>query len=174
MTAPVFVDTNVFLYARDSRDAPKQRAATEWLGMLWEDRSGRTSVQVLSEYYVNATRKLARDEAWDDIHALLSWEPQQIDQALLLRGREVQLRYQVSWWDALIVAAAQVQGCGLLLTEDLQDHAVYGGVTVRSPFTLCVGDASTSYVDVPTPPSRHRRPGRPKRKPGNQRRIGNR
>jgi predicted nucleic acid-binding protein len=83
---------------------------------------------VLSEYYVNVTRKLdpglSANEAWDDVQALLAWDPQPIDGALLQRGQSVSSRYGLSWWDSLVVAAAQAQGCSLLLTEGLQDRAV--------------------------------------------------
>lgn len=167
MTAPVFVDTNVLLYWRDARDPTKQARAAEWLAQLWRERTGRTSAQVLSEYYVNVTRKLdpglAPDEAWDDVHALLAWEPQAIDGPLLERGRAVGSRYGLSWWDSLVVAAAQTQGCALLLTEDLQDGARYGGVTVRSPFTLSIEEGTARYAAAPATVRRTRRPGRPRR-----------
>lgn len=166
MTAPVFVDTNVFLYARDAGEVAKQPRAVAWLEYLWREQIGRTSVQVLSEYYVNVTRKLspglAPDEAWDDVQALLTWHPQPVNDALLLRGREIELRYQLSWWDSLVVGAAQLQGCAVLLTEDLQDGGMFGGVAVRSPFTLAVEEAAAVYAVAPgaarRPPSR----GRPK------------
>ena len=58
MTELVFVDTNVLVYARDTRDLRKQQRATEWLDRLWRQQSGRTSVQVLNEYFVTVTRKL--------------------------------------------------------------------------------------------------------------------
>lgn len=166
MTAPAFVDTNVLLYWRDNRHPAKQARAAAWLEQLWREQSGRTSTQVLSEYYVNVTRKLAPglppDEAWDDVQALLAWEPQPIDGALLQRGRTVCSRYGLSWWDGLVVAAAQAQGCTLLLTEDLQDGAVYGGVTVRSPFTLSLGEGTAAYGAAPAAESRHRPRGRPR------------
>ena len=167
MTVPVFVDTNVFLYARDSREATKQTLAAEWLAFLWQEQTGRTSVQVLSEFYVNATRKLSpglsADAAWDDVQSLMAWRPQPLDEAILTGGRQIQARYGLSWWDSLVVAAAQEQGCGLLLTEDLQDGMVFGGVTSRSPFTLrCREDAGT-YLVAPTITSRHRGRGRPRR-----------
>jgi predicted nucleic acid-binding protein len=167
MTAPVFVDTNVLLYWRDARDPAKQARAAEWLAHLWREQTGRTSTQVLSEYYVNVTRKLdpglKPDEAWDDVHALLAWEPQAVDVPLLERGRSVGSRYGLSWWDGLVVAAAQTQGCSLLLTEDLQDGAVYGGVSVRSPFTLSLGEGAAVYAAAPSAARRPRRRGRPKR-----------
>jgi predicted nucleic acid-binding protein len=167
MTAPVFVDTNVLLYWRDGRHPAKQARAAAWLAHLWREQTGRTSTQVLSEYYVNVTRKLAPglspDEAWDDVQTLLAWEPQPIDGPLLQRGRTVGSRYRLSWWDGLVVAAAQVQACSLLLTGDLQDGAVYGGLTVRSPFTLSLGEEAAAYGAAAAAAPRHRRRGRPSR-----------
>jgi predicted nucleic acid-binding protein len=167
MTAPVFVDTNVLLYWRDGRHAAKQVRAAEWLALLWREQRGRTSTQVLSEYYVNVTKKLdpglPAGEAWDDVEALLAWEPQPIDGALLRRGRAVEVRYGLSWWDSLVVAAAQAQGCSLLLTEDLQDGAAYGGVTARNPFTLSLGEEAAAYGAAPAAAPRHRSRGRPRR-----------
>lgn len=166
MTAPVFVDTNVLLYARDAGEAAKQPRAAAWLEYLWREQLGRTSVQVLSEYYVNVTRKLAPglapDEAWDDVQALLTWHPQPVDDVLLRRGREVELRYRLSWWDSLVVGAAQLQGCTVLLTEDLQDGAVFGGVAVRSPFTLAIEEAMATYAVTPSAMKGHPSRGRPK------------
>ena len=87
MTAPVFVDTNVIVYARDAREPAKQRLAETWLDHLWHERLGRISFQVLSEYYVSVTRKLdpglTPEEAWDDVNALLAWHPRPIDRAVL-------------------------------------------------------------------------------------------
>jgi predicted nucleic acid-binding protein len=166
MTAAVFVDTNVFLYARDAREPRKQAAAASWLGALWREQAGRTSMQVLSEFYVNATRapsRLTADAAWEGVHALLAWNPLPIDRAVLETTREVERRYRLNWWDCQVVAAAQLQGCSLLLTEDLQDGATYGGVTVRSPFTLAVSEAASSYHAAPAIASRHRPRGRPRK-----------
>lgn len=166
MTAPIFVDTNVFLYARDAGEPVKRPRAAAWLEHLWREQLGRTSIQVLSEYYVNLTRKLdpglPPDEAWDDVEMLLTWNPVAIDAAVLKVGRDIERRYALSWWDSLIVAAARLQGCSLLLTEDLQDGAVLAGVTVRSPFTSTIAEASALYHSLPTVASRHRKRGRPR------------
>ena len=163
----LFVDTNVFIYARSAREPAKQRLAMDWLDHAWREQSGRTSLQVLSEYYVNMTRKvdppLDPHEAWDDVQALLTWNPLPVDRALVEAGRGVEARYRLSWWDSLIVAAAQLQGCTLLLTEDLQDGASYGGVTVRSPFTLAVSEGAATYRAGPMLASRHRARGRPRK-----------
>ncbi len=166
MTAPVFVDTNVFLYARDAGEPAKQPRAIDWLEYLWREQLGRTSAQILSEYYVNVTRTLTPglppEEAWDDVQALLTWNPHPIDEAVLRRGREIERRYRLSWWDSLVVGAAQLQGCALLLTEDLQDGGVYGGVTARSPFTLGLEEAAAAYTVAPVATRRHPARGRPK------------
>ena len=163
----IFVDTNVFIYARQANEPAKRPLAQAWLDNLWREQSGRTSMQVLSEYYVNVTRKIdpprEAHDAWDDVRALMTWNPVPMDRALLEAGRNVEARYRLSWWDSLIVAAAQVQGCTLLLTEDLQDGASYGGVTVRSPFTLAVSEAAATYGAQPVVASRHRPRGRPRK-----------
>lgn len=167
MTAPVFVDTNVFLYARDARDAVKQQRAAGWLEHLWRERLGRTSAQVLSEYYVTVTRKLDPGlpllEAWEDVDALFAWRPQAVDEALMRRGHEIEQRHRLSWWDSLVVAAAQTQGCALLLSEDFQDGATYAGVIVRSPFTFAAEENSAAYPTSPSTAPRHPPRGRPKR-----------
>lgn len=164
MTVPVFVDANVFLYARDLDEVRKRPLARAWLEYLWREALGRTSIQVLSEYYVNLKRKGARAEAdaWDDVRMYLAWNPREIDEDVFLRGREVEQRYRLSWWDSLVVAAAQLQDCGVLLTEDLRDGAVFGTVTIRSPFTLAAGAPAGQYA-VPSAPRRHRTRGRPRR-----------
>ena len=166
MTAPVFVDTNVFVYARDASESLKQPQAAQWLDHLWREQLGRTSTQVLSEYYVTVTRTLDPgldpDDAWDDVETLFTWRPIATDVALLKRGREIEQRYRLSGWDSLLIGAAQFQGCALLLTEDLQDGAVYGGVSVRSPFTLHLGEEASAYSAVAVA-KRLRKRGRPKR-----------
>jgi predicted nucleic acid-binding protein len=169
MTGPCFVDSNVLVYWRDARDPEKQARASEWLDLLWREQRGRISVQVLSEFYSVMTGKLggriSPDEAWRDVVAFLSWAPQPIDAELLWKARDVQIRHQLNWWDAQIVAAAQLQGCALLLTEDLQDRAEYGGVVVQNPFTLGVEEERSAYKALPRLESRHRGRGRPRKNP---------
>jgi len=167
MTAPVFVDTNVILYARDAGEPQKQPRAAAWLEWLWRQQLGRTSMQVLSEYYVNVTRKLdpglAPEVAWEDVVALLTWRPQPTDDTLLERGREIELRHRLSWWDCLVVGAAQLQGCAVLLTEDLQDGGVYGCVTVRNPFTHALDEPIPAYASAPPTVRGHPARGRPRK-----------
>lgn len=167
MTAAVFVDTNVFVYARHTRDPRKQALASEWLERLWLERSGRTSLQVLCECYAILTSKLdppfTADEARDYVSSLLTWNPPPVDADVVTRAFEVQRRHRLNWWDCLIVSSAQVQGCSVLLTEDLQDQAVFGSVTVCSPFTLGVSEDLASYAMHEPAISTHRRRGRPRK-----------
>jgi predicted nucleic acid-binding protein len=138
MSDNIFVDTSILLYARDSSEPEKQVIAARRLDELWDGRNGKISVQVLNEYFVNVTQKLnpglSPDEAWDDVEALSVWKPQQIDMPVLQRGYAVQRRYGLSWWDSLIVAAAEASGCAIILSEDLAHDAQYFGITIENPF----------------------------------------
>lgn len=136
MIAPVFVDTNVFLYALDREDHKKQEAARTWREELWKRRLGRISFQVLQEFYVNAIQKWPenRDEVRAEVKDLLAWQPVMVDASILERGWRIQDRYQLSFGDALIVAAARSIECRYLLTEDLQMNQDLEGITVISPF----------------------------------------
>lgn len=133
-----FVDTNVLLYWRDASQAEKQFLAKAWLDHLWDQQTGRLSTQVLAEYYTNVSRKLSKPlpapEAWKDVNAFLAWNPRPIDRDTLIRARDIEARYKLSWWDCQIVAAAQLEHCSVLLTEDLQDGMRFGDLTVRNPF----------------------------------------
>jgi len=159
-----FVDANVLVYARDLRDPQKRQRAAQWLESLWAERRGRTSCQVLSEFYAVATRKLhvPADQAWDEAARYFAWSPQVIDAALLRRAREIERRYQTSWWDSMIVAAAQVQDCVILLTEDLQEGMTFGTLAVRSPFSSVVEQPPADYAVARAHPL-HRPRGRPRR-----------
>jgi predicted nucleic acid-binding protein len=136
MNAPVFVDTNVFVYALDRGDLKKQQAAWAWRAELWKRRTGRTSFQELQGFYVKVTQKwpAARDGAWAEVRDLLAWRPLAVDAALLEQGWRIQDRYRLSFWDSLIVAAAKSAACRYLLTEDLQADQNIDGVIVVNPF----------------------------------------
>jgi len=134
----VFVDTNVLVYDQDASEANKQPVAHRWLEHLWRTRRGRLSAQVLSEYYVTVTRKLSPSRSPElaraDVRDLLLWRPVPIDGGVLGGAWALEDRYGLSWWDALVVSAAQVAGCAHLLTEDLQDGQDFDGVRVLDPF----------------------------------------
>jgi predicted nucleic acid-binding protein len=136
MTALVFVDSNVLIYAVDEGNPKKHEAAKLWRAGLWKSRRGRVSFQVLQEFYANVTRKWppARDQVQAEIRSLLSWHPVAIDAEILESGWQLQERYKISFWDSLIVAAAKASSCRYLLTEDLQADQDFEGVTVVDPF----------------------------------------
>jgi len=168
MTGRTFVDSNVLVYARDTRDRAKQARAADWLAMLWRARTGRIGIQVLWEYYVTVTRKLrpglSADEAWDDVRLLMSWRPQPLDEQLLEHGRDIERRFRWSWWDSLVVAAAQLQDCSTLLSEGFQNGMEFDTVVVSNPFALKAGESGPPYNVAETAIPRHRPRGRPKRR----------
>jgi predicted nucleic acid-binding protein len=137
MTGAVFVDTNVLLYARDARVKSKHARALDWMRALWDSGAGRLSVQVLNEFYANAAAKLKVPQtlARDDVRRLWAWQPWVPDELTFEAAWALQDRYNLSYWDAQIVAAAQQLGCEWLLSEDLQDGQSFGSVQVISPFT---------------------------------------
>ena len=148
MTVRCFVDASLLLQARDPRERTKQARAAEWLDRLWQQRSGRTSVEVLSEFYVTATRELAipADLAWDEVQRYFAWAPQETNESLMRRAREIQRRYSLGWWDGCVVAAAQMQDCLILLTEDLPPGSVFGALSVRNPHTGLMQEPAAGYA----------------------------
>jgi len=144
MNAKVFVDTNILVYARDSSETEKQQKAKQWIAHLWKNRSGRLSYQSFNEYYVVTTQRLkpglSKEQARADLNALEAWNPLTVNKKVIDNAWKIQDRYQFSWWDSLILSAAQIQGCEVLLSEDLQDGQVVGGVRVVNPFLVEVFD----------------------------------
>jgi len=139
MTA-VFVDTSVLIYGEDGADATKQTRALAWLRELWQRRCGRLSMQVLDEFYVNATRMLkpamSGGDARAEVRRYQRWHPWQIDQATIEAAWAIESRFRMGYWDALIIAAAQQQGCELLLSEELQHEQRFDNVQVVNPFIV--------------------------------------
>ena len=134
----IFVDTNVLVYSRDSSEPAKQKQALVWMTFLWDRKNGRISYQVLQEFYATVTGKLQPGlrvlTAREDIKALLTWNPLPVDGQVIRGAWELQDRNKLSWWDALIVSAAQMAQCQYLLTEDLQEAQKFGEVQVINPF----------------------------------------
>jgi predicted nucleic acid-binding protein len=141
MSAPrnlQFVDTNVLIYAHDVSARYKHVRAQELIRGLWASREGCLSIQVLQEFYVNVTQKVAKplapEEAADVVAALAAWEVHCPDVEDVLDAIRLQGSYQTSFWDAMIIASAIQLGCHTIWSEDLNREQVYDGVTVRSPF----------------------------------------
>lgn len=134
----IFVDTNVLVYSRDASEPSKQKKAIAWIAHLWREKNGCVSFQVLNEFYITVTKKLQpgidQKNAREDIRSLLAWHPIPVDDRVIYGAWHIQDRYKLSWWDALIVSAAQVSKCRYLLTEDLQENLNMGGIEIINPF----------------------------------------
>jgi predicted nucleic acid-binding protein len=134
-----FVDTNVLIYAFDVSAGAKQASAQQLLERLWDTGTGCLSVQVLQEFFVTTTRKVARpltvDEAADRIREFATWKVFTPTANDVLAGIALQKQAQLSFWDAMVVQAAAELGCDLLWTEDLNDGQLLRGVRIRNPFT---------------------------------------
>lgn len=140
-----FVDTNVLLYAYDRSAGPRHRRAAALIGELGERRAGAVSVQVLQEFYVNATRKIAEpldhDAAVARLRAFSRWPLHTPGTRDVIAAAELAHRAQLSFWDAMIVRSAAVMGCQVLWSEDLQHGQRVGGVVIRDPFAPAADDA---------------------------------
>jgi len=136
MTTPVFVDTNVLLYAVST--AEEESAERRVARRLLEAENWGLSVQVLQEFYVNATGKLAHTLPEGDAMRFLAQIMRRpvvaLTPDLFLRAVEVKNRYQISYWDAAVVAAALTLGCETLYTQDLSDGQDYDGLRAVDPF----------------------------------------
>lgn len=134
-----FVDANVLVYAFDASAGRKQRAAQALLERLWENNTGCVSVQVLQEFFVTVTKKVAQplpvEEAKARIGELKAWRVFAPTADDVLAAIDLHAEARVGFWDALIVLAAAESGCDVLWTEDLSDGQVMRGVRVRNPFT---------------------------------------
>lgn len=133
---PVFLDTNILLYSISSHpdEAGKRKRA---LALL--DRDVRLSVQVLQEFYVQATRASRPDAlphaiAAGLIRAWQRFETQETTIAIVNAALDIKARYGFSYWDASIIAAALAQGCGELFSEDLSDGQLVGSLRIVNPF----------------------------------------
>lgn len=133
-----FVDANVLVYAFDASAGPKRRAAQALLERLWESNTGCVSVQVLQEFFVTVTKKVATPlpagEATSRIRELTAWRVFAPTADDVVTAIDLHAQTKIGFWDAMIVLAAAESGCDVLWTEDLQDGRTLRGVRVRNPF----------------------------------------
>jgi predicted nucleic acid-binding protein len=133
-----FVDTNILIYAHDSSAGEKHIKAKDLIRGLWLSGNGCLSVQVLQEFYVNVTQKVAHPlspgEAASAIANLSVWQIHRPGVEDVLDAIRLQERYQISFWDAMIVASAIQLGCERLWSEDLTAGQGYDTVAVANPF----------------------------------------
>ena len=133
-----FFDTNVLVYGYDRRDPAKRLRALDLLSDAIQSGTGVVSAQVLSEFFNAVTRRLpdplSFEVAGTIIGEVAAMPVVEIDAALVQRAIGVCRRYQISYWDALIVAAAERARCGRILSEDLNPGQSYNGIVVVNPF----------------------------------------
>jgi predicted nucleic acid-binding protein len=137
MSGKTFVDTNVLIYAHDIDAKTKHEVAKSVLRELWSERIGVLSMQVLQEFYVNVTRKIASPLAKADARLVVNsysiWcaetTPAEIAAAFRIEDES-----RIGFWDALIVASAAKCGATRLLSEDLNDQQMIAGMRVENPF----------------------------------------
>jgi predicted nucleic acid-binding protein len=139
MSDKAFFDTNVFIYAYDGRDPRKQAVAMEVLRQARDEGTLAVSYQVIQEFFNFALRRAAVKMLHDDAQRMLRevFRPLHIvapSVAVVSEAIRIQERFRLSWYDSLIVAAAQHAGCSTLYSEDLQHGQQFGTMTVRDPF----------------------------------------
>ncbi len=135
--AKYFVDTNILIYAHDRGAGVKHERARQLIEQLWSAGQGVLSTQVLQELCVNLRRRVARPLPGDEIAKLiedyLSWQIVIITPQAIVAALGIEDRYKVSYWDALILHAAESCGAAVLYSEDLSHGQRYGVVEVLNP-----------------------------------------
>ena len=132
-----FVDTNILLYAHDRSAGVKHERARGLVERLWTSREGVLSTQVLQELCINLRRKISRPLPAEEIRRIiqdyLSWEVVVNSPSSVLHALDIELRYQISFWDALVLQAAESSGAAVLYSEDLAAGQRYGAIQVVNP-----------------------------------------
>lgn len=133
-----FLDSNIIIYAKDSRYPDKLAIANKLIENGFAAETGRVSQQVLHEFYVTVTAKLkpglGHNAAQKITTAFVAWRPLPLDYHLTARAFDIEASYRFSFWDSLIVAAALQQDCERLYSEDMQHGMVIEGLTIINPF----------------------------------------
>ena len=133
-----FLDTNIVIYAYDGSAGKKHEMAQMIVMNLWNSGQGILSTQVLQEFYVSVTKKIPKPLnvkfAKDIVSDFLKWEIIVNDGEAILGAIDIQLKYNYSFWDSMIIHAAISSGAELLLSEDLSHGQSIGGVTIKNPF----------------------------------------
>jgi predicted nucleic acid-binding protein len=138
MSAKTFVDTNILIYAHDVDARVKHEIAKDILRALWSQRDGAVSTQVLQEFYVNVTRKIASPLPKSSARAVVdSYSVWCVNttQAEISTAFRIEDEARIGFWDALIIAAARKSGADRILSEDLNAGQTISGVRIENPFS---------------------------------------
>ncbi|TVQ19425.1 MAG: PIN domain-containing protein [Spirochaetaceae bacterium] len=134
----VFFDASILVYANDTADEQKQDAARRLIAEVVRAGTGSVSTQVLAEFWVTVTQKIAtpmsRALAQHQMSLLSAFRVVPVDYGIVLSAVKLQTLHQLSYWDAQILAAAQAAHCTVLYSEDFRDGARFGALEVRNPF----------------------------------------
>lgn len=137
MSDKAFVDTNILVYAHDLVSGTKNERARTVIEKLWSVGGGVLSTQVLQELCINLRRKALKPLTIEETRSLIEdytgWEIVVNTQNSVIEALTIEARYQISFWDALIVQAAERSGAAILYSEDLSDGQTYGSVRVVNP-----------------------------------------
>jgi predicted nucleic acid-binding protein len=133
----IFVDTNILVYAHDVSAGVKNTLAKQLIQELWVNKSGCLSIQVMQEFYVTVTQKVPNPmdnaTAQEVIRNLRFWNVHEPSIEDVINAIDIQIRYQVSFWDAMILQSALQLECDLLWSEDLNPGQVYQGIKLINP-----------------------------------------
>lgn len=134
--AKVFLDTNVLVYAADNHDPVRRDKARSAIRRVVETEIPVISTQVLQEFYIAAVTKLKIEPllAKEILHGFHNMETVQIDLGLIEQGIDISILARISFWDGLILAAAEQASCSTLLTEDLNAGQSVRGIRLENPF----------------------------------------
>jgi predicted nucleic acid-binding protein len=137
MSDKTFVDSNILIYAHDVDAKAKHDTAKDVLRELWSQRTGVLSVQVLQEFYVNVTRKIAsplsKEEARLVVNSYTVWCTE-TTAAEIAAAFRIEDESRIKFWDALIVASAAKASAVRILSEDMNDQQIIAGVRIENPF----------------------------------------
>ena len=137
MSDKCFVDTNILVYAHDRSAGVKHRRAQGLVEQLWDSGKGVLSTQVLQELCINLRRKAANPLSVDEVRLLIrdyaAWDVVTNTPSSILKALDIETRYKISFWDALIVQAAEDAGASILYSEDLAAGQRYGAIRVVNP-----------------------------------------
>ena len=132
-----FVDTNILVYAHDPSSGEKHVRASHLIKQLWDSGSGVLSTQALQELCVNLQRKcsvpLSKEEIRGIVHDYGAWPMVTNSLDSVLQALDLQIQYRVSFWDAMILQAAESAACDTLYSEDFANDRMYGSVRVINP-----------------------------------------
>ncbi len=133
-----FVDTNIIVYAYDKSDPQKHELASKLLERLWRGKNGCLSIQVLQEFYVTLTHKLLLPLPDEQVIPIIAdfglWKHHVSGIADIIDASGIQRRYQISFWDAMIINSAHKLGCKIIWTEGLNHGQLYEDLKVVNPF----------------------------------------